>query len=131
MAICKLFFQECPTGIVVPGYKEPIGVAHEECLAAASFKVAQDAQKEGLLRYLVDYEEKYAPSDWAREVSGGSADVSWEWTDVGIPTTKIRSLLNAGLLVITFSTNSCTYYSLVGRDVIRGALLERGEESPI
>ena len=51
-------------------------MAHEECLAAVALKVAQDPQKEGLLRYLIDYEEKHAPYDWARDVSGGTADVS-------------------------------------------------------
>jgi len=41
---------------------------------------------------------------------------------VTIPATKIRSLLNAGLVSIVFSTNSSTYYSLVGRSAIKEAL---------
>ncbi len=115
-------FQEAQSGIVVPGYQGPSGVVHEECLARAILKVSEDPQREGLLRYLIDYEETHTPSDWAKDVSGDSVDVSWEWTDVGIPATKIRSLLNAGLVSIVFSTNSSTYYSLVGRNVIKEAL---------
>ena len=122
MQICKICFQEAQDGIAVPGYNGSSGVVHEDCLAAAALKVAGDIQKEGLLRYLIDYEEKHSPSDWTRGVSDGSTDVSWEWTDVGISATKIRPLLNSGLVSIVFSTNSSTYYSLVGRDVIKEAL---------
>ena len=63
MAICKLCFQGCTNGTIVPGYKEPGGVVHEECLAAATLKAAEDPQKEGLLRYLIDYEGKRTPSE--------------------------------------------------------------------
>ncbi len=122
MAICKICFQEAKRGVAVPGYGEASGMVHEECLAAVALKLAEDPQKEGLLRYLIEYEEKYAPHDWSKDVSGQSTDVSWEWTDVGIPATRIRSLLNGGLVSIVFSTNSSTYYSLVGRAVIKGAL---------
>ena len=122
MQLCKLCFQEAQNGIVVPGYQGPSGVVHEECLARAILKVSEDPQKEGLLRYLINYEETHMPSDWAKDVSSDSADVSWEWTDVGIPAIKIRPLLNAGLVSIVFSTNSSTYYSLVGRNIIKEAL---------
>ncbi len=129
MALCKICFGEVGKGIAVPGYREPSGIAHEECLATAALKVAEDPQKEGLLRYLIEYEEKHAPNDWSKDVSGQSADVSWEWTDVGIPAVKIRSLLSAGLVSIVFSTNSSTYYSLVGRAVVKEALGRREEPS--
>ena len=122
MELCKICFQQVENGIVVPGRWQASGVVHEECLAGAVFKLAQDPQKEGLLQYLIDYEEKHASHDWSKDVSGQSADVSWEWTDVGIPATKIRPLLNAGLVSIVFSSNTSTYYSLVGRVTIREAL---------
>jgi Holliday junction DNA helicase RuvB len=102
-------------------------MVHEECLAAVALKLAEDPQKEGLLRYIIDYEEKHAPNDWSKGISGESTDVSWEWTDVGIPATRIRPLLNAGLVSIVFATNSSTYYSLVGRAVIKEALGRREE----
>ncbi len=127
MALCRICFQEVEKGIVVPGHQHASGIVHEECLAAVTLKAAEDQQKEGLLRYLIEYEEKRAPHDWSRNVSGQSADVSWEWTDVGIPATKIRSLLNAGLVSIVFSTNSSTYYSLTGRAVIKEALGRKEE----
>ena len=122
MGLCKICFEEVQNGVVVPGFQAASGVVHDECLAAAVFKLAEDPQREGLLRYLIEYEEKHAPHDWSREVSGQSADVSWEWTDVGISATKIRPLLNAGLVSVVFSTNSSTYYSLIGRSVIKEAL---------
>ena len=127
MTLCKICFQEVEKGVAVPGHQHASGIVHEECLAAVTLKAAEDQQKEGLLRYLIEYEEKRAPHDWSRNVSGQSADVSWEWTDVGIPATKIRSLLNAGLVSIVFSTNSSTYYSLTGRAVIKEALGRKEE----
>jgi len=127
MALCKVCFQDIEKGTLIPGYGGASGVIHEECLAAVALKVAEDPQKEGLLRYLIEYEEKHAPHDWSKDVSGQSTDVSWEWTDVGIPAVRIRPLLNAGLVSIVFSTNSSTYYSLVGRTVVKEALGRREE----
>jgi hypothetical protein len=127
MNMCKLCFSELEEGIHVPGYHGASGAVHEECLAGAALKVAEDPQKEGLLRYLIEYEEKHSPSDWSKDVSGQSTDVCWEWTDVGIPATRIRPLLNAGLVSIVFSTNSSTFYSLIGRTVIKEALGKREE----
>ena len=127
MALCKICFQEIEKGVAVPGHQQASGIVHEECLAAVTLKVAEDPQKEGLLRYLIEYEEKRAPHDWSKDVSGQSTDVSWEWTDVGVSAAKIRSLLNAGLVSIVFSTNSSTYYSLVGRAVIKEALGRKEE----
>ena len=131
MALCKICFQEVDKGVAVPGYQQASGIVHEECLAAAALKAAEDPQREGLLRYLIEYEEKRAPHDWSRDVSGQSTDVSWEWTDVGIPAAKIRTLVDAGLVSIVFSTNSSTYYSLIGRAVIKEALVRRQEPSPV
>ena len=122
MALCKICFQEVQNGVVVPGFQGASGVVHDECLSAAALKLAEDPQREGLLRYLIEYEEKHALHDWSREVSGQSADASWQWTDVGIPATKIRPFLNAGLVSVVFSTNSSTHYSLIGRSVIKEAL---------
>ncbi len=128
MGLCKFCFREVGEGLPVPGYNGPSGRVHEECLAAAALKFARDPEKEGLLRYLIDYEEKHVPHDWSKEVSGGSADISWEWKQVGIPFTKIRPLLDAGLISIVFSTNSGTDYALVGRNVVKETL-GRGDES--
>jgi len=127
VALCKICFQEVEKGIAVPGHQHASGIVHEECLAAVTLKAAEDPQKEGLLRYLIEYEEKRAPHEWSKDVSGQSADVSWEWTDVGISAAKIRSLLNAGLVSMVFSTNSSTYYSLIGRAVIKEALGRKAE----
>jgi Holliday junction DNA helicase RuvB len=127
MELCKICFQEVQDGVVVPGFQAPSGVVHDECLAGAVLKLSEDSQKEGLLRYLLEYEVKHAPHDWSKEVSGQSADVSWQWTDVGIPATKIRPLLNAGLASIVFSSNSSTHYSLIGRSIIKEALGRRAE----
>jgi hypothetical protein len=122
MALCKICFQETQGGVIIPGYQAAQGVVHQECLAAAVLKLAGDPQKEGLLRYLIEYEERQSPDTWTKDVSGGSADVSWRWSEVGVPATRIRMLLNAGLVSVIFSTNSTTCYSLVGRAVIKEAL---------
>jgi hypothetical protein len=61
MALCKLCLQEIKNGVPVPGYKEASDMIREECLAAAALKVAQDPKKEGLLRYLLDYEKSTRP----------------------------------------------------------------------
>ena len=122
MALCKICFEEIQEGVAVPGIGGASGMIHEDCLAAAVLNISEDSKKEGLLRYLIEYEEKHAPDDWAKSVSGQTTDVSWEWTDVGIPATRIRPLLNVGLVSIIFSSNSSTYYSLVGRAVIKEAL---------
>lgn len=127
MGLCKICFQEIDKGIAVPGYNGASGVVHEECLAVAALEFAEDSKKEGLLRYLVEYEERHAPNDWAKDVSGGSTDVSWQWTDVAIPAARIHSLLNAGLVSIVWSSNSSTYYSLIGRAVIKEALGRKEE----
>ena len=130
MPLCKLCFEDVERGIPVPGYQEASRIVHEECLAIAALRAAEDQQKEGLLRYLIEYEEKHSPDDWGKEVSGGSADACWQWTDVCIPAARIRPLLNAGLVSIVFSTNSSTYYSLVGRQVIKETL-GRKEDIPV
>ena len=70
MALCKICFQDVEKGILVPGNREASGVVHEECLATEALKVAEAPQREGLLRFLIEYEEKHAPNDWARDVSG-------------------------------------------------------------
>lgn len=124
MPICKLCFQEVHNGISVPGFQQATGAIHEECLAATALKVAEDPQKDGLLRYLIDWEEHATEERrlWSKQTSGGSADVSWEWKEVNIPSYKIRSLLDVGLAAVVFSTNKSTNYALVGRQVIKEAL---------
>lgn len=129
MGLCKMCFQEIQEGVAVPGIGGASGMIHEDCIAAAVLNISEDSKKEGLLRYLIEYEEKHAPDDWAKSASGQTTDVSWEWTDVGIPATRIRPLLNVGLVSIIFSSNSSTYYSLVGRTVIKETLGKREELS--
>ena len=128
MTSCKLCFQAVTQGVPVPGCQQASGMVHEECVAAAALKAAQDPQKEGLLRYLIDYEDGHSPYEWAKDVSGGSADTCWDWKEVGVPFSKLQPLLNAGLISIVFSTNSVTDYALVGREVIKEAL-GRSEET--
>jgi Holliday junction DNA helicase RuvB len=124
MRLCKICFQEVEDGVVIPAWHsiEETGRAfvHRECLVQRVVDIIkEDPQKEGLLRYLVQFEESHAPEDWTRDVSGGTADVSWTWEKVGIPAFRITPLLNAGLLGIVFSSRSSTNYSLVGREVVK------------
>ncbi len=123
--LCNICYQEVVNGVIVPGFQQAAGVCHEDCLAEAVLKIAGDPLKEGLLLHLVEYEESHAPQDWARDVSGGSADISWEWTDINIPYYRIRPLLDAGLVAIVFRTNRSTNYALVCRQIIKEALGKR------
>ena len=122
MVICRFCFQEVRDGIPVPGYGRASGAVHEQCFAEAVLKFATVPVKEGLLRYVVDYEEKYAPRDWSKRVSGGSADISWNREQVGLPVSTIRHLLDAGLISIVVPANPDTNYALVGRGPIKQAL---------
>jgi Holliday junction DNA helicase RuvB len=108
-----------------PGEGNEHAFVHEECLAKRVFDFAkEDTQREGLLHYLVEFEESHAPEDWAKDVSGGTADVSWTWDKVGIAAPKIMPLVNAGLLGIVFSSRSSTHYALIGREVLKKVLGE-------
>ena len=62
------------------------------------------------------------PKKCASDITGGSADVCWEWTEVNIPYYRIHPLLDAGLVAIVFRTNRSTNYALVGRQIINEAL---------
>jgi len=129
MSLCKICFKEVEGGVAIPSWHSGEGdscaLVHEDCLAEKTLDlIKDDPQKEGLLRYLVEFEETHAPEDWAKDVSSGTADVSWTWDKVGIPASKIMPLLNAGLLGIVFSSRSSTHYSLVGREVIKRVLVE-------
>jgi len=57
VALCKICFEEVEKGIAVPGRQQACGIVHEECLARVALETAKDPQKEGLLRYLIEYEE--------------------------------------------------------------------------
>lgn len=135
MSLCKMCFREVVGGVPVPTWhpdeKGDRAFVHDGCLAKrVSDFVKEDPRREGLLRYLVEFEENHAPEDWAKDVSGGIADVSWTWDKVGIAAQKIMPLVNAGLLGIVFSSRSSTHYTLVGRAVIKKVLgeLERVRE---
>jgi Holliday junction DNA helicase RuvB len=129
VSLCRFCFQEVVSGVPVPsfhpGEASSHPLAHEECLAQRTLDIIKDnPQREGLLRYLIEFEETHAPEDWAKDVSDGTADVSWTWDKVGIPASKIMPFLNAGLAGIVFSSRSSTYYSLAGREVMKKVLLE-------
>ncbi len=89
MSLCKICFQGVTGGLPVPSWhsdaKDDRAFVHEGCLARqVSDFISEDSQREGLLRYLVEFEESHAPEDWAKDVSGGTADVSWTWDKLGI-----------------------------------------------
>ena len=135
MSLCKICFSEVRDGMVVPSWHSgELGnraFVHKECLTQRVLDfVKEDTQREGLLHYLVEFEESHAPEDWAKDVSDSTADVSWTWDKVGIAAPKIMSLVNAGLLGIIFSSRSSTHYALIGREVIKKVLgeLERLRE---
>lgn len=129
MSICKICFKEVENGVPVPSWHSEKNAdrvfVHEECIARRTQElIKQDPEKEGLLRYLVEFEESCAPEDWARDVSGGSTDAAWTWDKVELASYKITPLVNAGLVSIIFSSRRSTCYSLVGREIIKRTLAE-------
>ena len=66
MSLCKICFQAVEGGVPVPSWhpdeKADRASVHEECLARrVSDFISEDIQREGLLHYLVEFEEGYAP----------------------------------------------------------------------
>ncbi len=106
--------------IPTPSY-EPHKFVHQDCFLTKLEELASDAAKEKMLRYILAY-EKNSDIDYPRDKSK-SGIVGWEAQTIGLPSQKLRPFLNAGLLGITFSSNSSTDYALAGKDLI-GDFLE-------
>jgi len=101
--------------IPTPGY-EPDKCVHRDCFLTKLEELAGDATKEKMLRYILAY-ERDNDIDYLRDKSK-SGIAGWEAQTIGLPSQKLRSLITAGLLGITFSSNSSTDYALAGKDLI-------------
>ena len=106
---------EVPT----PSY-EPGKFVHQDCFLTKLEELASDTTREKMLSYILAY-EKNNDIEYLRDKSK-SCIVGWEAQTIGLPSQKLRPLLNAGLLGITFSSNSSTAYALAGKDLIRDFL---------
>jgi len=106
---------EVPT----PSY-EPDKFVHQDCFLTKLEELASDATRGKMLRYILAY-EKNSEIDYLRDKSE-SGIAGWEAQTIGLPSQKLRPFLNAGLLGITFSSNSSTAYALAGKDLIRDFL---------
>jgi hypothetical protein len=109
--ICDSESVEIPT----PGY-EPDKFAHRDCFLSKLEELTGDATREKMLRYILTY-EKNLDIDYLRDKSK-SGVVGWEAQTIGLPPQKLRPLINAGILGITFSSNSSTSYALAGKDIV-------------
>jgi len=107
------------TEIPTPNY-EPDKFVHQDCFLTKLEELASDATREKMLRYILAY-EKNNDIDYLRDKSK-SGIVCWEAQTIGLPSQKLRPFINAGLLGITFSSNSSTAYALAGKDLIRDFL---------
>jgi Holliday junction DNA helicase RuvB len=105
--------------IPTPSY-EPDKFVHQDCFLIKLEELVSDAAKEKMLRYILAYEENN-DIDYLRDKSD-SGVVGWEAQSISLPPQKLRPFINAGLLGITFSSNSSTAYALAGKDLIRGFL---------
>ena len=110
---------EIPTS----GY-EPDKFAHRDCFLTKLEELASDASREKMLRYILTY-EKNNDIDYLRYKSKPGV-VGWEARTIGLPTHKLKALLNAGLLGITYSSNNSTNYALAGKNIVRGFLEGEG-----
>lgn len=96
---------------------EPDKFVHQNCFLAKLEELTGDAAREKMLGYILAY-ERNKDIDYLRDKSQ-SGIAGWEAQTIGLPPQKLRPLINAGLLGITFSSNSSTYYALAGKDLIR------------
>jgi len=120
---CVICYEPIADGKVVeiptPGY-EPDKFVHQDCFLTKLEELASDATRKKMLRYILAY-EKNNDIDYLRDKSK-SGIVGWEAQTIGLPSQKLRPFLNAGLLGITFSSNSSTDYALTSKDLIRDFL---------
>lgn len=105
--------------IPTPSY-EPDKFAHHDCFLSKLEEIAGDATKEKMLRYILAY-EKNNGIDYLGDKSKPGV-VGWDAQAIGLPIQKLRPLINRGILGITFSSNSSTYYALAGKDVVEAFL---------
>ena len=101
--------------IPTPGY-EPDKFVHQDCFLAKLEELMSDTSGEKILRYILAYENSNDIDYFRDRLKPGIA--GWEAQAIGLPPHKLRPLLNAGLLGITFSSNSSTNYALAGKELI-------------
>ena len=87
--------------IPTPSY-EPDKFAHQDCFLTKLEELANDATREKMLRYMLAY-EKNNDINYDRDKSEPGVG-GWEAQSIGLPSQKLRPLINAGLLGITFSS---------------------------
>jgi len=99
---------------------EPDKFVHQDCFLTKLEELASDATREKMLRYILAYEKNHGINYLRDKSKSGIA--GWEAQTIGLPSQKLRPFLNAGLLGITFSSNSSTAYALAGKDLVRDFL---------
>jgi hypothetical protein len=99
---------------------EPDKFAHRDCFLSKLEELTGDATREKMLRYILIYEKNH-DIDYLKDKSR-SGVVGWEVQTIGLPTQKLRPLINTGILGITFSSKGSTSYALAGKDIITGFL---------
>jgi hypothetical protein len=38
--LCNICYKEVDNGVIVPGFQKAAGICHEDCITAATFKIA-------------------------------------------------------------------------------------------
>jgi len=107
--------------IPTPGY-EPDKFAHRECFLSRLEEVTADSTRRKMLGFILTYETNHDINYLRDKLSLGI--VGWEAQTIGLPVQKLRTLINAGILGTTFSSNSSTSYCLTGKDIINEFLKE-------
>lgn len=133
--LCRICYEPVApeAAVKVPFYSgdtpTPRPLVHRSCLERAVRYFAADADRQKLLRYIVEYEKAQRPRDWLREATDNATDACWAWDDIGLPPSKIRPLVDAGIASVVYSSHSTTEYALTGRDIVERVLLEL-EQAP-
>ena len=77
------------------------------------------------LKKILEY-EGFRAQEYATKVTDENQDfvLGWEWHDVGVPPSKLRKLVEAGVLRIVHKSNRHTVYRLVSPEIIKKLITE-------
>lgn len=120
MRRCVSCFKEIESGeLRYPTWQfEGENFIHKNCLLSKVLELCQDERYENIIKFVIAYEEDHI-SDWAIEVSGNSADSSWDRGIIKLRPQEIRRLLDYKVIGVILPSNKHPHYALCNRKLIK------------
>lgn len=120
MKNCVSCFREVETEeICYPTWQfEGKSFIHKNCLLNKVAELCQDERYERMLKYIISYEEEHR-NNWAIEVSGNSADSSWDREAIKLKPQEIRKLLDYKVIGTVLPSKRNPIFALCGRELIK------------